>query len=282
VEGRTIDGKAYITLILACGASLCAGAVGGFLLARAQGKRDFEDRVSAKVSEEVEEVKRYYQERLALQVAEAERRGVAMAAASMADPGPGDHEDERSSSLGGGSFGSETWQRAAERTGHTPYHRPSGIPTAPASAVQDDDADEDPDGGDPPEGLSDTGVASNDPSFWPAEDPADSGPEPDVHSVEGGFAPFLITRTEFDDAEETSNQKVGITYYMGDGVLADDHDVPIRDSAELVGTDFLAGFGSTDDPDIVYVRNNTVQIDFEIVRSQSGYAEHVLEYGKPQ
>ena len=45
----------------------------------------------------------------------------------------------------------------------------------------------------------------------------------------------------------------------------------------------LAGFGSADDPDIVYVRNNRVRIDFEIVRSEEGYAQHVLKpYGKPQ
>lgn len=272
------DGKARITLIVACGASLCAGGLGGFLAARAQNKRNFEDRVSAEVSKEVEEVKRYYRDRLAVQVAEAEQR----AAAAVADPGPGDHTDDGDTAVGDGpvpgiSFGF--------RPGHTPYHRPPGIPASPASVLPDEDADASPGGGDPPEGLDDTGAQEDDGAdFWPAEELADPGPEPDVPPVaDGGLAPFIITRTDFHEAgEETGNQKVGITYYMGDGILADDKDVPIRDSAAIVGTDFLAGFGSADDPDIVYVRNNRVRIDFEIVRSLDGYAEHVLNYGKPQ
>lgn len=280
MEGLTADGKARLTLILACSGSLLAGGVGGYLAARAQGKRDFEKRVDTEVSAEVEEVKRYYRERLALQTAEAERRGVAQAAAAMAVPGPGDNPDERPTPVGpANSLGQD-------REGHTPYHRPSSMLTALEDALPDDaDADEDPDGGNPPNGLSGTGDGSSDSDFWPAEELADTGPEPDVPPVEGGLDPFIITRTEYYadyDDENPGNQKVGITYYEGDGILADDKDVPIRDSAAVVGTDYVAGFGSADDPDIVYVRNNRLRIDFEIVRSLEGYAQHVLSYGKPQ
>lgn len=230
--------------------------------------------MDAEVSKEVEEVKRYYRQRLAAQTAAAEQR----AAAAMAVPGQGDNQDERPASVG---------PSHRPPSGHTAYHRPSGIPEPPAGAVSDDeDADEDPNGGNPPNGLSGTGAGSSDSDFWPAEELADPGPEPDIPPVaDRELVPFIITRTEYYedyDDDTAGNQKVGITYYEGDGVLADDKDVPIRDSAAIVGTNFIAGFGSADDPDIVYVRNNRVQIDFEIVKSEEGYAQHVLSYGKPQ
>jgi hypothetical protein len=274
VEGQT-DGRARLTLILASGASLCAGALGGFLAAHFRAKKDFEARVSA----EVEEVKAYYHRRLAVQVTEAEQRGIAIAAAAaMAVPGPGDHQDEREAPVG---------PLREKPPGPVPYHHPSGIPAAPPHQdVPDAGADDPAGGGDPPEGLADTATEEDDPAPWPAENPADRAHEPDVPSVENnGPGPVIITRTEFyeDEGEEDGGyQKISITYYEGDGVLADDKDVPIRDSANLVGPDFAAGFGNADDPDIVYVRNNRVRIDFEIVRSLDGYAEKVLNYGRPK
>lgn len=73
--------------------------------------------------------------------------------------------------------------------------------------------------------------------------------------------------------EESGNgyNIVSLTYYA-DKVLADENDELIEDVEELVGFESLTHFGEYED-DSVYVRNDRLGIDYEILLDQRTYAE---------
>lgn len=79
--------------------------------------------------------------------------------------------------------------------------------------------------------------------------------------------PYIIAPEEFDtqDNYETSN----LTYYA-DGVIADDRDDPLEDVEHTVGLDVASHFGEYED-DAVYVRNDELKVDYEILRDTRSY-----------
>ena len=82
--------------------------------------------------------------------------------------------------------------------------------------------------------------------------------------------PRVISPDEFGELEYDT---VSLTYYE-DGVLADDMDESISDIEDLIGNDALNHFGDNeDDPDAVYVRNDRMKIDYEILRDPRPYSE---------
>lgn len=92
--------------------------------------------------------------------------------------------------------------------------------------------------------------------------------------------PYVIHYDERDAMEGYS--QVSLTYYAGDDVLCDDRDDiidPIADRNRLVGENNLELFGhGSQDPSIVYVRNDTLEIVYEIVKSPNTYAEEVAGF----
>ena len=86
--------------------------------------------------------------------------------------------------------------------------------------------------------------------------------------------PYPISYEEFsDDAFE----KDTITYYYGDDTLADTRDEIIDDVDRTVGRDFKDYFGwRSYDDDIVYVRNERLGLDFEVLYDAGTYQEEVL------
>jgi hypothetical protein len=93
--------------------------------------------------------------------------------------------------------------------------------------------------------------------------------------------PHVISLDEFSEERETY-QKLTITYYAADDVLADDREQPIRDVVGTVGPDIGDKFGQkSDDPNIVYIRNSRLEVDFEVVLDKRPYTEVVLGYGNP-
>jgi hypothetical protein len=91
-------------------------------------------------------------------------------------------------------------------------------------------------------------------------------------------APYIIAKHEYDENDEHFNQ-VTLTYYEGDGVLADERDDKIDDIDTMVGNDNIPRFGHrSDDDNVVYVRNHQFSLDMEIVRDQRKYAEVVLGF----
>ena len=67
---------------------------------------------------------------------------------------------------------------------------------------------------------------------------------------------------------------IGLTYYAGDKVLADDGDEIVEDLAGTVGEDFADYFGEYED-DAVFVRNDRLKCDYEICRDPRSFADVV-------
>jgi len=70
-----------------------------------------------------------------------------------------------------------------------------------------------------------------------------------------------------------------LTYFEGDDVLCKDDDTVIRDQDATVGLGNLSKFGhGSGDPNIVYVRNEELKVDLEIVHSDGKYAVDVAGF----
>lgn len=91
--------------------------------------------------------------------------------------------------------------------------------------------------------------------------------------------PYIINDEEYAVNAQGHQQKV-LTYYEGDTTLADDQDVQIVDVDKMVGEANLQHFGyGTGDSSLLYIRNERLNVDFEIVRSEGKYAHEVAGMG---
>lgn len=92
--------------------------------------------------------------------------------------------------------------------------------------------------------------------------------------------PYIISRETFDDPE-VGYQQAELQWYVGDKVLSDEHDDIIHehDIPKTVG-ECLARFDEErdpdEDPDFIYIRNDLLEMDFEVERIEGTYAEIVL------
>lgn len=80
--------------------------------------------------------------------------------------------------------------------------------------------------------------------------------------------PYVIKPEIFG---EEDYEEVSLTYYA-DGVLTDEQDNPIEDEDGLVGEDYADHFGEYED-DSVFIRNDRLKIDFEILADQRNYSD---------
>lgn len=89
--------------------------------------------------------------------------------------------------------------------------------------------------------------------------------------------PYVISQDEYMEGEPGYEQITLAYYEDGEGVLVDPQDKPIPDSDKIVGDDNLLRFGhGSGDSRVVYVRNDDISVDFEIVKSQGSYEQEVL------
>lgn len=86
--------------------------------------------------------------------------------------------------------------------------------------------------------------------------------------------PYVIHPNEVGEKEEEGYSIVSLTYYA-DGVVTDDDDEVLDDIAGTITEEALTHFGEYED-DSVYVRNDRLKIDYEILLDQRTYAE-ILE-----
>ena len=90
--------------------------------------------------------------------------------------------------------------------------------------------------------------------------------------------PYIITQEEYFLAEG-GHEQVTITYYEGDDVLADERDQPVPEPDRVVGEDNLTRFGhGSKDKNIVYVRNERLGAEYEVVRSGGSFSREVLGF----
>lgn len=88
--------------------------------------------------------------------------------------------------------------------------------------------------------------------------------------------PYIMDVEKFFE-DDKMQDKVTLTYYAADGALVDDNEELITDINNTVGHMTLQNFGKlSDGPDVVYVRNEKLGIDYEIIRVYNSYAEDVL------
>lgn len=88
--------------------------------------------------------------------------------------------------------------------------------------------------------------------------------------------PYVITHDEFY-AAELNYDTHSLVYYEVDDTLTDEHDKPFEETDLWVGDDNLVRFGhGSKDSNIVFVRNERLEIDYEITRSTGSYLEEVL------
>ena len=79
----------------------------------------------------------------------------------------------------------------------------------------------------------------------------------------------VITPMEFAEKEDYDTHT--LTYYS-DGVLTDEQDKPVEDIDEVVGLESLEIFGMCD-TDSVYVRNDRLKTDYEILLDMRPYSD---------
>lgn len=90
--------------------------------------------------------------------------------------------------------------------------------------------------------------------------------------------PYVIHVDEFMTNESEYDQ-VSITYYEGDDVLADEKDSPVPDPDAVIGQDNLERFGhGSKDNRVVYIRNDILQMEFEVIHRDGDYAKEVLGF----
>lgn len=95
-------------------------------------------------------------------------------------------------------------------------------------------------------------------------------------SVRDTTKPYIISFDEFHENEE-GNEQVTVSYYAGDKTLADEKDQPIDNEDNVVGEDNLLRFGhGSHDSKVVYIRNERLGMDFEVIRSGGEYAKEVM------
>lgn len=90
--------------------------------------------------------------------------------------------------------------------------------------------------------------------------------------------PYIITVDEFMEAMPNYD-KLSFTYFEGDDILADEREKPITEINATVGEDHLTMFGRfSKDKNIVYVRNERIETDFEITRDEQSFGEVVAGF----
>ena len=84
--------------------------------------------------------------------------------------------------------------------------------------------------------------------------------------------PYVIPPEDFGEIDEY--ETISLTYYA-DGVLTDEVDDVIEDVDDIVGKDSLDRFGEYED-DSVFVRNDNMKADYEILLDSRNYHEAVM------
>lgn len=80
--------------------------------------------------------------------------------------------------------------------------------------------------------------------------------------------PYVISPEEFGNLDHSL---LSFTYYAGDKVICDENDQPLDNPDDIFGTYALGTFGMYDDY-TVYVRNDKLKCDYEILLDERSYA----------
>lgn len=85
---------------------------------------------------------------------------------------------------------------------------------------------------------------------------------------------YILHRDEFFNNESEYSQST-LTYYAGDDKLTDEKDVPLYNAGDVVGSCLSWGHGSGD-PNVVYIRNDILHAEYEVLLHANSYESEVL------
>ena len=92
----------------------------------------------------------------------------------------------------------------------------------------------------------------------------------------GASTVYIISSREFEHGDNDYSQNT-LTYFEGDDVLVDERDKPIHNKSNVIGDAGNLRFGDqSNDPNVVYIRNEHLEVDFEVCRSSGTFTEEIL------
>lgn len=93
-------------------------------------------------------------------------------------------------------------------------------------------------------------------------------------------APYVISRDEYAYGPDGEHyEKITLTYYPRERVLLDDDD-PVTNIVGDIGWKNLNQFGGiSEDPEVVYIRNDRMETDFEVVKEEDAPLPLHIKYG---
>lgn len=95
-------------------------------------------------------------------------------------------------------------------------------------------------------------------------------------AAESSLIPCYVISMEAFSNDNPDYDKISISYYEDDDTLADEQDEIMQEVEGTIGEALLCFGDQSDDPDVVYVRNERLSIDYEVVRLHRSYQEAVL------
>lgn len=100
------------------------------------------------------------------------------------------------------------------------------------------------------------------------EEPNEESKEEEEDEEDMDSKPYVISPDEFGDCEYIT---VSLSYYL-DGIVTNEQGKIVANTDELIGEDFADHFGEYED-DSVFVRNDRLGMDFEILKDYRDYYE---------
>lgn len=85
--------------------------------------------------------------------------------------------------------------------------------------------------------------------------------------------PYILHKDEYMEDDFGHTQST-VSYYVGDDIMTDEHDTPIYGHTAMVG-ELRFGHGSGDE-NVVYIRNELLEHDYEVLRIDGRYEVEVL------
>jgi hypothetical protein len=92
--------------------------------------------------------------------------------------------------------------------------------------------------------------------------------------------PYVIHQDEFHGQEAPGYTQTAYTYYEVDDVLVDTDDTPLSQEDTIGGPENLKWGHGTDDIDVVFIRNDRLELEIEVCRLSKSYEEEVLGHDR--
>lgn len=89
--------------------------------------------------------------------------------------------------------------------------------------------------------------------------------------------PYILEAEEFFENESEYSQSA-LTYFEGDDVLVDERDTPIDNVKRAIGEDNLKFGCGSKDVNVVYIRNDRLNAEYEVTRSFGKFSVEVMGF----